>query len=213
MPRTELMTMLTDYALGALSASWSVMILWKARHGARRSVALWGLGFAGLALGSIAAGTYHGFPEALSPSAITNLWSFVTWAMGIASFLMLCGAVLALSSGFWRIGLFAAALIKLTIFAIWVAGRDQYVFVLLDYGSAQLAILVLAAFAWRREHAACAPPLAAGIVVSAIGALVQQGDFSLHANFNHNDLYHVIQMLGLYLLYRGGALFMDRPRI
>jgi hypothetical protein len=123
---------------------------------------------------------------------------------------MLCGAVIALSSGPWCRWLLAAALVKVIVFAIWVAGRDQYAFVLLDYGSAQIAILVLAAFAWQRERAACAPSLVAGIVVSAIGAAVQQSNFAPHPNFNHNDLYHVIQMLGLYLLYRGGARFTDR---
>jgi hypothetical protein len=203
------MTMWTDYALGTLAIAWSAMLIAKARGIGRKSVALWGIGFAGLALGSFAAGTYHGF-SSLAPSTLVKLWSFVTWTMGLASFAMFSGAVLALSSGAWRSLLLATALLKAIAFAIWAAGRDQYAFVLLDYGSAQLAILVLALIAWRNERAACAPPLLAGILVSAIGAAVQQSDLSLHRSFDHNDLYHAITMLGLYLLYRGGARFTDR---
>ena len=33
---------------------------------------------------------------------------------------------------------------------------------------------------------------------------------ALHRHFNHNDLYHVIQIVALYLFYRGGALLVDR---
>ena len=199
------MTMLTDYVLGALAGLWSVLLARAALRERRPSIALWGAGFAGLALASLVAGTYHGFPGSLGQSLCTRLWSFVSWTMGIASCFMLAGAILALSSGVWRSVLLVGALLKLVAFAIVAAGQDDYAFVMLDYGSAQLAILVLAALAWRRERAPSAPWLAAGIVVCAIGAAVQHSGLAPHEHFNHNDLYHVIQMLGLYLLYRGGA--------
>ena len=32
---------------------------------------------------------------------------------------------------------------------------------------------------------------------------MQQSGWSLAEHFNHNDLYHVIQMVGLYCFYRG----------
>jgi hypothetical protein len=55
--------------------------------------------------------------------------------------------------------------------------------------------------------------------VSVLAALVQQSGLTLHRNFNHNDLYHVIQLVALWLLYRGGKLTspskappMTRPR-
>jgi hypothetical protein len=44
--------------------------------------------------------------------------------------------------------------------------------------------------------------LIAGIVVSVIAAAVQQSGWSLHPRFNHNDLYHVVQAVGVGLLYR-----------
>jgi hypothetical protein len=199
--------MWTDYALGALAVLWSMMLASRARRGRRASVALWAIAFAGIALAAIAAGTYHGFAGTLDARAIASLWIFVTWTLALASFVMLCAAVIALTSGAWRAGLLVAALLKLAVFAMWVAGRREYAFVLLDYGTAQLAILVLAAHAWQRERTASAPWLVAGVVVSALGGAVQQSDFALLETFNHNDLYHVIQVVGLFLFYRGGALF------
>ena len=44
-----------------------------------------------------------------------------------------------------------------------------------------------------------------GIVVSLIGLAVLVGKLSIHEHFNKNDLYHLIQMGGLYCLYRGAA--------
>jgi len=38
-------------------------------------------------------------------------------------------------------------------------------------------------------------------------ALVQAFRLAPHPQFNHNDLFHVVQMGALYLLYRGGMLF------
>ena len=43
-----------------------------------------------------------------------------------------------------------------------------------------------------------------GILLSFVGAAIQQSGVSLHQHFNHNDLFHVVQMVAFYLLYRGG---------
>ena len=43
----------------------------------------------------------------------------------------------------------------------------------------------------------------ASIAVAALGAVVQATRFTLHPRFNFNDLYHVIQIVSLILLYRG----------
>lgn len=45
------------------------------------------------------------------------------------------------------------------------------------------------------------------IGISLTGLVVLLGRLSLHQHFNQNDLYHVIQMAGLYALFRG-AMFL-----
>jgi hypothetical protein len=42
-----------------------------------------------------------------------------------------------------------------------------------------------------------------GVVVTLGALVILVGRVSLHEHFNHNDLYHVVQMAGLYCLYRG----------
>jgi hypothetical protein len=41
-----------------------------------------------------------------------------------------------------------------------------------------------------------------GVFVSLAGVAVQQSSWGLHQHFNHNDIYHLIQMVGLYYFYR-----------
>ena len=43
-----------------------------------------------------------------------------------------------------------------------------------------------------------------------LAALFEQGRVSIHPQFDHNDLYHVIQTAAMYLLYRGGLLLRER---
>jgi len=38
---------------------------------------------------------------------------------------------------------------------------------------------------------------------------VQVSGFSLHQHFNHNDLFHVFQMVGMIVMYRGSQLILD----
>ncbi|MFA5516389.1 MAG: hypothetical protein WDA20_08890, partial [Desulfuromonadales bacterium] len=52
--------------------------------------------------------------------------------------------------------------------------------------------------------------IAGGILVSFVAAGVQATRLAPHPFFNHNDLYHIIQIGAFYLLYRGGRLLADR---
>lgn len=52
--------------------------------------------------------------------------------------------------------------------------------------------------------------MVAGIAVTLIGAIAQASGFRRNADFNHNDAYHVIQILGLYLFFQGASRLRDR---
>jgi hypothetical protein len=51
--------------------------------------------------------------------------------------------------------------------------------------------------------------IAAAIGVSIAAAAVQQSGLRLHTHFNHNDLMHVVQMGGVWLLFKGGVRLRD----
>jgi len=52
-----------------------------------------------------------------------------------------------------------------------------------------------------------------GIAVTLIGAIIQATGFRHNADFNHNDAYHVIQIVGLYFLFKAASRLRDRPGV
>ena len=91
---------------------------------------------------------------------------------------------------------------KLVVYMRWMITHNDFLYVIADYG---LTLLIVGIVMLTRRGPAT-PWVIGSIVVSVIGALVQQSGFALHRHFNHNDLYHVIQLVALWLLYRGGTL-------
>jgi hypothetical protein len=47
---------------------------------------------------------------------------------------------------------------------------------------------------------------AAGLIVSIAGLVIQQGHISPHPSFNHNDLFHCVQILALFCFFRGARI-------
>jgi trimethylamine:corrinoid methyltransferase-like protein len=89
-----------------------------------------------------------------------------------------------------------AALAKLVVYSAWMLSHDAFLYVVIDTGIAFLVVAALHLWKWNGA-------MLAGVAVSIVGALVQASGFTLHEHFNHNDLYHVIQIAALVLLYRG----------
>ena len=87
--------------------------------------------------------------------------------------------------------------------------HDGFVFVILDYGTTLLVVLALTLVGRLRGDPRCRPYIAGGIATSIAAAVVQQSGIRLHQHFNHNDVMHVIQMGGVWLLYSGGSRLRD----
>jgi len=52
-----------------------------------------------------------------------------------------------------------------------------------------------------------------GILVTIAGGIVQQSGIRRGEHFNHNDVYHLIQIVGLYFFFRCAQTVRDRPGI
>ena len=206
---SEPMTMLTDYLVTLVAASLGAHLIIEGRARGARSEVLWGWAFMATALGALAGGTSHGFVEQLGPEGWSLLWKITVFAIGAASFLLLAGGLVAAVSGPWRTILLCAALLKLGGYVWWMASHDDFRFVINDYGSSMAVVLLLQLWLWWGHRAPSAPWVVGGILVSTVASLIQQSGFSLHQHFNHNDIFHVIQLVALWLLYRGARLLDD----
>jgi hypothetical protein len=182
----EPMTVVTDYALGSVAA-WLSLLLFRNAQAARR---LWAVAFAALAAAAFLGGTWHGFLQS------NLLWKATTLSAGVASFGMVAGSSWAVFSGPVRAFVLTAAMAKLLVYSIWMLSHDAFLYVVIDTGIAFIVVAALHLWKWNG-------PILAGVAISIAGALVQASGFRLHEHFNHNDLYHVIQIGALVLLYRG----------
>ena len=210
MPIAEPMTVLTDYGLAAVAGALGA-ILWKrAEHqGSRR---LWAASFLAVAGAAAAGGTWHGFAPRMDAAAATALWRLTYGLVGLGNFLILAGAVVAAARVPARDWLIGAAALRFTVsFALLVLHPD-FRYVVYDYAGTLVGLLVLAAWLARRGRPG-APAIVAGVAASRAGAAVQRLGLAPSAAFNHNDLFHVIQAVGLYLYGLAGRRLRDRDAV
>ena len=152
-------------------------------------------------------GTYHGFQW--QDSFGDFLWKITSLSMGLTSLFMTASIVCANCTGKTRRDWLVIVGIKFLLFAGLAMTSDDFLLVIADYGSAMLVILVIALIQTFRKTRPEAPWLAAGVGVSLIAASAQASGISLHEHFNHNDIFHLIQIPALYLFLRGGLLLTD----
>jgi hypothetical protein len=205
---TEPMTLVTDYILSGVTG-WLGWQLWAARE-AQASRRLWALAFAALALAALAGGSHHGYSLLLPESVLAALWKVTVFSVGIASFGMLCGSAVAVTSERTRQLLLMLAGAKLALYSLWMADHDEYLFVIADTGGAMLGIAILHLWSWIRDREEPSRWIIGAIVVSVLAASVQAAGLAPHPHFNHNDLYHVIQITAMFLFYKGAKLLRDR---
>jgi len=210
MPFSEPTTMATDYALAVL-CSFFALRLWKVgKRTAQASVYSWAAGFACFGLASFAGGTFHGFSMLISQAVLEELWRVTVYAIGLASFFLLIGTFSASILPPVRRFVILIPFVQLIVYVLWMATHDDFRYVIYDYAVTNLAILAIQFSAGITHRARSAPWLAGGVLVSFLAAAVQVNEIALHQYVNHNDLYHLIQMGGMYLFYRGALILKDR---
>ena len=205
---SEPVTMITDFALGAVSAALGWRLYRDA--GGERARRWWALAFGAAAVSALLGGTHHGFATVLSAATYALSWKATVLSIGVFSFGVMAGSIFATTRGTARTALLAIAAAQLAAYTAWMLAHDEYRYVVLDTAIAMAALLLLHGWsaATRRDEASYW--VLAGIGVSAAAAAVQFYGVSLHQRLNHNDLYHLIQLAGMVLFFRGGKLLRER---
>jgi len=188
-------TTLTDYALAALCATLADRL-----RGQASPAPLWAAGLGAVALAALLGGTSHGFAPSLSETTTLFLWFGTYVLIGLANLLMLCAALSTLPRPL-RAALIAAALIKLGAYLVLGVARRDFAWVSVEMGLTLFGLLAIGVYR-QRAGLPGAGWLLAGVTVSFAGALVQYARLAPHRYFNHNDLFHVVQMLAMILFYR-----------
>jgi hypothetical protein len=199
MQMKEPITMATDFLLGGVSVVCAFLLI--RRH--TRPQMAWGagLGFAGLA--SFLGGAYHGWFTHSPATGPQLLWKATLLSIGCAALALWIAAAQSWFPQRARLPLVVVGAAILVAYSVWIWSHISFIWAIADYGSTMILILVLAiANAWRGD--AGAKWIAGGILISFAAAVIQQ--LPVHAgSLNHNDIYHVVQIVGVIVIFRGAG--------
>ena len=203
---SEPATLVTDYLLAIFTAILAFRLLRAASHADRdvigRERRWWSAAFALTAIAGATGGTVHGFEQRMPTAVADGLWLVSLESLVGASFAVAGGAIAfsAIARPIrWRVTFFAA--LAFAAYGVWVAWNPVFLSAIVAYGA---AFAVLVAIRLRvRPLDASGRLVLWGVAVSVAAAAIQQSGWALHRYFNHNDLYHVVQAVGVWLLYRG----------
>jgi len=197
---TEPVTAITDWILGA----FTLALAWRLRR-------FWRLAFIAAGVASLAGGVYHAFVLRLPYWLGESLWKVTVWSIGTAAlYLVIAASTVCLSPRAART-MSTIALVQWITYFLWMFSHDEFVWVIADYAPSMICVVVIYAIGYRRQREA-APFVFAGIGVAIVAAGVQASSLQVGA-FNHNDIYHLIQMGSMWLLYKGGAAEIGRPEM
>lgn len=206
----EPMTALTDAILAAWTTFWAAFLF--CRASGRRPVVLWAWAFVATAVSSLAGVAYHGCRILFSFTGTWIVWKIVPVSTGVAMFCFGCAAaVVWLRPAVRRVAVILLAL-ELAGCLIWAVKSNDFKVVIADSVPVLIALLIGSALHWKDR---ASPWIAAGVLTSFLAAAVQATElFHLQrlGPLDFNDVFHLIQMVAMVLLYRGGVLLGEtRP--
>ncbi len=225
---TEPTTTLTDYAISLTAFIFAGVLLHRGWVQRQTSISLWAIAFGFVALAAGLGGTCHGFVALLGHSLTQRFWIGMIYAITLASLALLWGTILSTMAPPWQRWGLLGALAKAGL--IWFSlpalslTFPSFNLAAWDYGLALAIALLLYGWGYlasarpspdavalnaEKHNAKAASWMIAGILISglAIGVLSSQLSFkAIHSA----DLYHLIQLGGLGLLFQGAKQLRDR---
>lgn len=208
----EIAVGLTDYLLAIECAFFAWMLI--RTDGAWPEIRLFFVTFFGFtALASLTGGTYHLLLSNSSSMPAAIVWKATVLAIGPAAFAAWSIGACLLFAQPIRGRVVKAAFIAFMIYSIYVVAIDDHFWVAIaNYIPAAVFLGISFACSYRRHPE---PPILIGLFglgVTGVAAVIQRLGLSLHPSyFNHNATYHLIQAIGLFLIFRAAIFFARNP--
>lgn len=200
---TEPDVALTDYGL-ALEAALFAYLVYRQNDRDPLLRNWWILFFGSAALASLIGGTVHGFFLNDETAASGILWPATLIAIGVTALAAWAiGASLLFSPALAR-RITAVATIEFVAYcvAMLFASREFWL-ALVNYLPAAAFLLAAFLVVYVRDREPQAGFGVIGVALMFAGSWVQHSGITVHpAYFNHNALYHVIQGMALFMIFR-----------
>lgn len=200
---TELTTAATDAVLGLMCVG-VITLLWRRRARDRWKAGLWAWVVGLLGLASVLGAVAHGFE--MSDSLRTTLWQPLYLLLGLIVALFVVGALYDWrGKALARRSVPAALAVAVGFYGVTLLWSDSFLLFVVYEGVAMLAALAVYVFLAAKGRLAGAGTMAVAIALNIVAAGVQASDLSLRIvwTFDHNGVFHFIQMAAVLLLARG----------
>lgn len=199
----EPMTVLTDVLLAVVAIFFGARI-----YGASAAPVhfYFALSFFLIALGALAGATIHSIRHTPLVSWVPLLWRITGIAVGTSVTAMLAATFYHILPADYADLLRWTVLGLSIIYAAWIWRDYRFRNVVVFYSICMAFVLGAMGLSYVSTGSPGAKLIAVGILISFGAAAVQRSGFKLARHFNHNDIYHVIQLVGLYFFYRGALL-------
>ena len=199
----EPMTVLTDVFLAAAALIGGVRI-----YGVSDAPVhfYFALSFFLIALGAMAGSAIHAIRHTSRVSWVPLLWRITGIAIGTSVTAMLAATFYHILPADYADTLRWTVLGLSLIYAAYIWRDYRFRNVIVFYSILMAFTLGAMALSYVSTGSPGAKLIVVGILVSFGAAAVQRSGFKLARHFNHNDIYHVIQLVGLYFVYKGALL-------
>lgn len=172
------------------------------------SVTFWGIALTLLGVSALTGGLYHGY------SASRFLWRLTAISIVATTGFMVAAGIVSSTEGDTHLAWLLLSEVPLLILIVHLLAKQEASVRVVDSRRWILIVILALVVALHLQIYLAGPAighwLLAGSLIVFVGIWIQQSGFTLHKHFNHNDLCHIIFMIGMYFLYRGGLLFKDR---
>lgn len=205
---SEPWTFITDIILALVSFYYAYRIARDPQSKLSTAYRLWVGSFFMIGAAAFQGALYHGFAHVLPTSVYAALRIGTLWSLSATAFFMSLSVLrFACPRKSLRfLVIYFLIFFKSLVFAGLATAHTNFLLAIIDYGSAFIVSLFVFLVFHKRSGA---KGMILGISVSLIAAAVQMFKISPSASFNHNDLYHVIQLVGLYIFYKSSPRLTD----
>jgi hypothetical protein len=207
---TEPMTVFTNIVLACVAFILGVRVTYSAAAGGIASAGAIGFGLVSTAFAAAVGAAAHGLDPVVDRVQRARCWSGALYIIGLVGASSVASVAYFAASGRVRTTILLVAGLKLLVYLVSIARRPEFRIAAVDAGGGLAVLFAGSVYAYVRWQVPAAAWLIGGVLVSAVSAAIQGRRVKLHRHFNHNDLFHVVQIVALYLFYRGGALLVDR---
>ncbi len=201
-------TALTDFALAVLAVVLAFR-LGRSSEPLPLARKLWVAAFLLSAVGAAVGGLRHALAEEAASFVRRQLWTITYVFLGLANVALLAGLVRSFVPAAFRTPALVALALRYAVFLVVLVPLRDVRLVVADFALTLTLLLAFSVNSMAVTREGAGPWLLAGVLVSAAGALAQYLRIAPHPGFNHDDLFHVVQMAGIWLFYRAGLRLRD----